>query len=474
MFCTECGIKLLDGSLFCTNCGTKTLDVDNNNSTNKASKQSSNLIYEKFGTEVDEDADADADAEAKTKTDLLEITYFKNNFIFISNKKCRFTGFEGESLEKKNYEISAKLIKASYKKTVNYSNQFWVLFILFIIFCSSLASRRETPLSSLLLFIIIITFVYYYDKYLKENINPIKIAAKIDGTDRIFTIALPVSIENKEIDNILNGFSQEKADRTRKEWELEGERRKIEGERRKILADRTRKEWELEGERRKILSEKREAANLKKLKVAFMKSLNSTNLEINIPTIQFLSNHLENNQNFITQLKSSWIHDLVKIKSYLLQANVSIKSNYIQTLNEKNTDFFKKMQAEVISQIEAYDKIYGNSLILIDSIVDKNYVLSYEIYEIFDKLGFFESNWEKTLIKKFEDLTDSIDIVNSKISDINKKLELITNINISNMTEEVSKSELLSAPVSNGAWGEILSSALPFLGLYAGYKIGKR
>lgn len=194
------------------------------------------------------------------------------------------------------------------------------------------------------------------------------------------------------------------------------------------------------------------------LKVQFREKIQlNGDFEINIPNVDSFSIHLDKNQYAIANFDKKWIHDLVKIKSYLQSANTSIKNNFKQTLEEDDLEYFKQMQAEVINQVEAYDKVYGNALILIDSIIESNHVLSYEIYEIFDKLGFFESNWEQRLIQKIDDLADSIEETNTNT--INEKFDLITNTNISKMTKGTDSPSLTQA-------------AMPLLTLYGGYKLG--
>jgi hypothetical protein len=121
------------------------------------------------------------------------------------------------------------------------------------------------------------------------------------------------------------------------------------------------------------------------------------------------------------------------------------------------------MHAEIINQISVYDMVYGNSMILIDSIVEKNYILAYELYEIYDKLGFFESNWEQKLINQFEGISENLLEISSGISKINEsiieKFELISNKNIEDMSNKI------KSPKNS-------NSIMPLLSLYGGYKLG--
>lgn len=212
---------------------------------------------------------------------------------------------------------------------------------------------------------------------------------------------------------------------------------------------------------KKAIEKIEEKKELSILKISFGKNLGiEDGFEINIPSANFFGEYLEKNQRDIASFDKKWIHDLVKIKFFLQNASASIKNNFQKTMEEDDIDYFTKMKNEVSAQVEAYDKVYGNALILIDAIIEKNNVLSFEIYEIFDKLGFFESNWEQRLLKKFDDLADSVSTIDRNIQNINKNFELITHSNISKIN---GRENLLSGSIQ---------ASMPMLALYGGYKIG--
>jgi hypothetical protein len=376
-----------------------------------------------------------------TPTVSQEISYYSIGNTLVSNKRLRFIGFKEESLDKESYEISIENLWFAYKEppVTGLGMTIIVFLILYGMVFSSFKdaivqdSSRGFPFTLLIIVLSLNIFIFKINKNsIKKHKFPLKVQSKINN--QIIQYAIYLDNSNNilsEIEILLEKINKAKSDY-------------------KQLQENLNNAAKL----------KQDSIQLENLIASFKELIgNNSNHEINIPSVDIFAKSLEDNQLEIAKFDQSWIHDLVKIKSYLKSANSSIKSNYLLTINEQDINYFKKMQAEVVNQIEAYDKVYGNALILIDSIIENNLVLSYEIYEIFDKLGFFESNWEQRLIQKFEDLTDSIEEINININNINEKFDLITNTSISKMTKETDSPNLIQ-------------TGMPLLSLYGGYKLG--
>lgn len=373
-----------------------------------------------------------------------EKIYFEDNSIYISNTKIKFNGVIEDNLnqEEKDYVIQSENLVSAYKEDVDFKLEFAIFFVMYAWSISNLSKESKSDygisfgafLFFLSVIIATIFFIKYNFKKFKKWNKPLRIVGRQNGVSIIYQINIKSQLNLSELEilyeNIISNLI-------------------------KVIHDRDLKiKFDKDSEIRK--------ENLQKLlilKDEFSKNFVILNNVIDIPSIDTFSKHLESHQHEIAKFDQGWIHNLVKIKSYLQSANNSIKSNFQQTIEEEDLEYFKQMQAEVIKQVEAYDKVYGNALILIDSIIESNHVLSYEIYEIFDKLGFFESNWEQRLIQKFDNLTDSIDETNANINTINEKFDLITNASISKMKKETDSPNLLQ-------------TGMPLLSLYGGYKLG--
>ena len=350
-------------------------------------------------------------------------------------------GFKEESLIQELHEIPIEYLWSAYIEEPPTWVSKWIFIIglsysaAFFHFIGTVNRNDRIDETLILLLLAIALNVYFYKKnkgILKKYRYALKVTSYINGKQTLYSIFFENSTDYMDKMNAtLDKINQAKSDFRAKE---------------KGIKDAE------EVKRKKI--------ELNKIKDSFkdLLKVNSAN-QIDIPNTDTFSKHLETHQQEIAKFNQRWIHDLVKIKSYLQSANISIKSNFQQTIEEDDLEYFEQMQSEVINQVQAYDKVYGNALILIDSIIESNHVLSYEIYEIFDKLGFFESNWEQRLIQKFDDLSDSINETNANINSINEKFDLITNTSISKMVKEAGTPNLIK-------------TGMPLLSMYGGYKLG--
>lgn len=90
-----------------------------------------------------------------------------------------------------------------------------------------------------------------------------------------------------------------------------------------------------------------------------------------------------------------------------------------------------------IKTLEFYQSIAGAMIMFY--INEKN-ILYYEIFEAFEKLGVFDSTWQKIVLKKVENIENSLDEINDKMTLLNAKFSLIVNHN-EKIVEELKKIE---------------------------------
>lgn len=87
--------------------------------------------------------------------------------------------------------------------------------------------------------------------------------------------------------------------------------------------------------------------------------------------------------------------------------------------------------------LEFYQSIAGAMIMFY--INEKN-ILYYEIFEAFEKLGVFDSTWQKIVLKKVKNIENSLDEINDKMTLLNAKFSLIVNHN-EKIVEELKKIE---------------------------------
>ena len=67
----------------------------------------------------------------------------------------------------------------------------------------------------------------------------------------------------------------------------------------------------------------------------------------------------------------------------------------------------------------------------------------YEVYEIFDKLGIFDTQWQKSMLEKLGDLTSSIEDVSTSLKNVNTSI----NNGLDSLSAEIS---FMSSDMSSG------------------------
>ena len=121
-------------------------------------------------------------------------------------------------------------------------------------------------------------------------------------------------------------------------------------------------------------------------------------------------------------------------------------------------------------EIHSYNLLLINSLNLIVSLIEDDQITFYEIYEKFDKLNIFNSNWENELSQKLTNISSDINGLMNEIKDVGDKI--VSSIdNLSYITEE-------STRMLDDRLGEIDSSIktnnlLTLIQTYQTYKINK-
>ena len=137
---------------------------------------------------------------------------------------------------------------------------------------------------------------------------------------------------------------------------------------------------------------------------------------------------IQKNQKEIGEFDHKIIQNLVKLNNFL---NVK-KENLTKLFNVLKKVETKKDLKEVIDSlkmsIENYQLLLVHSINMIVSIKIKEYVTYYELYENFDKMGVFNSEFENQLSSKLDELSGKLSNISGKLSSIISSLD---NINFS-------------------------------------------
>ena len=180
-------------------------------------------------------------------------------------------------------------------------------------------------------------------------------------------------------------------------------------------------------------------------------------------------------QKAIIEVDKDYIQNFVKISNYLKIKRRNIQSIF-ENFNEADTHEDLENRVGILkNDIHTYEVLLMHSLNMITTLVNEDMITFYEIYESFDKLNVFNSNWENEISGKLSDIGDGL---NQLIYSVNKmNQDIIQELSYLSYTTEASFQELQS---SVSAELSSINSSIQFGNLLSGiqtyqlHKINKR
>ena len=136
---------------------------------------------------------------------------------------------------------------------------------------------------------------------------------------------------------------------------------------------------------------------------------------------------LEKNESIIVDFDHTIIQKTIRLNKYL-----SLKKKNLQEIFEifKKIDTDKDLKSILPifnRSIEIYQLLIIHSLNMIVSLKKKELVIYYEIYEFFDELGVFNSNWENEVSEKLSSIDLKLNSVISSIENLMYSIETMEN-----------------------------------------------
>ena len=155
-----------------------------------------------------------------------------------------------------------------------------------------------------------------------------------------------------------------------------------------------------------------ELISLKKLKEDFNTYINDNNLYYSI---------LKNNQNSINEIDRDYVQKFVKLNTFLKEKRENLKiilDKTIYNLEHEPKELFYYRKNEInfyYGLVHSYNLMINNSILMVVSLVEDDTVTFYEIYELFDKVNVFNTNWENEVNQKLSDINQSLQGLNFSI-----------------------------------------------------------
>ena len=179
---------------------------------------------------------------------------------------------------------------------------------------------------------------------------------------------------------------------------------------------------------------------------------------------------LKKHQSKIVEIDRTYIQQFIKVSNYLTQ-----KKQNLQVIFERLKDSVNQSQldelGEILKQeIHTYNIILLNSLHMINSLVEDDMITFYDIYEKFDKLNMFTSNWENQVTEKLDEVNLNLVELMKELRDVGERI--VGSIdNLSYITEEstrqlTSKMEEIDSTLKVGNFINVIQT-------YQMYKVNK-
>lgn len=144
---------------------------------------------------------------------------------------------------------------------------------------------------------------------------------------------------------------------------------------------------------------------------------------------------LENNESIIYNKYADYLLKFVKLDSFLNTKRKSLIDIYKEVIKTNDEEFIFKTIPVLIKQIEYYNQLLILSINMIVALKNSKMILFFKIYETFDQIGVFDSNWEKSLLNKMDELNISIkDLVNQI-----QQMEIRLNQRIEDLGHEIQR-----------------------------------
>jgi Ftsk gamma domain len=169
--------------------------------------------------------------------------------------------------------------------------------------------------------------------------------------------------------------------------------------------------------------------NLEKSKKAFGENKSQLILDLDKNSdgqIDLIENAFEKllskNQKQIAEVDKNYIHQFVKISIYIKNKNKNIQSLFESIKNSSDSTEMNERVSLLYNQVHSYELLIFHSINMIGAINDDNLIAFYEIYESFDKLGIFNSNWENEISSKLNNIGDKLDEILESINSFEQNI----------------------------------------------------
>ena len=115
------------------------------------------------------------------------------------------------------------------------------------------------------------------------------------------------------------------------------------------------------------------------------------------------------NQKRVMDIDKNYIHQFVKVSNFIKTKKQNTQKIFQSIRDTSSQEELEERVNLLRNQIHAYELLVFHSINMIGALVSENLISFYEIYESFDKLSMFNSNWENEVSEKLTNIGDKLD-----------------------------------------------------------------
>jgi hypothetical protein len=192
---------------------------------------------------------------------------------------------------------------------------------------------------------------------------------------------------------------------------------------------------------------------------------------------------LNKHQKSIIEIDKNYIQKFVKISQYLKNKKRNTqkifesinkiqydkKGNFLEYKNE-----LEELPKLLKNQIHTYELLVFHSISMITSLIESDLITFYEIYESFDQLSVFNSNWENEVSNKLSDIGEGIKELMYSINSMEDKIvHSLDNLTYTTMDSFSELNNSITSQLSSIDSSINFNNLLTGIQTYQMYKINK-
>jgi hypothetical protein len=135
---------------------------------------------------------------------------------------------------------------------------------------------------------------------------------------------------------------------------------------------------------------------------------------------------LTKHQNSIIQrgkeFNQNYVHQFIKVNNYLKDKKINLQLMFDSIKGVDTPSELSQYVEFLEDEIHSYNLLLFNSLNLIVSLIENDQITFYNIYEKFDRLNIFTSNWEKEVSFKLSQINFNLNSLFNQINEMTIKI----------------------------------------------------